>query len=44
MKNTIEENILRLQENKRHLAEQVITGDMVSLSSLTKEELLEILS
>lgn len=43
MKDTIEENILRLQESKRYLAEQVITGGMVSLSSLTKEELMEIL-
>ena len=44
MKDTIEENILKLQESKRDLAEQIITEGTVSLSSLTKEDLLEILS
>lgn len=43
MKDTIEENILLLQERKQNLAEQIITEGTLSLSSLTKEDLLEIL-
>ena len=42
-KNTIEENILTLQESKKALAEQIIAEGTVSLSSLTKEDLLELL-
>lgn len=42
-KHTIEENIMKLQERKRHLAETVVTEGMVSLKSLTKEDLLSIL-
>ena len=44
MKDTIEESILKLQEAKRSLAEQIITEGTVSLSSLSKDDLLEILS
>jgi len=40
---TIEENILKLQESKRVLAEQVVTEGMVSLGSLSQEELLGLL-
>ncbi len=43
MKDTIEENILRLQETKKNLADQIIAEGTVSLSSLSKEELLDIL-
>ena len=43
MKDTIEESILKLQEAKRSLAEQIITEGTVSLSSLSKDDLLEIL-
>lgn len=43
MKQTIEENILKLQESKQHLAEQVVTEGMVSLAGLSRKELLEIL-
>ena len=43
MKNTIEENIMKLQENKKGLAEQIITEGTLSLASLTREDLLEIL-
>lgn len=43
-KDTIEENILKLQESKKNLADQIITEGTVSLSSLTKEDLLEILT
>lgn len=42
-KNTIEENILRLQESKRDLANQIITEGTISLSSLTKEDLIGLL-
>lgn len=44
MKDTIEENIVKLQESKKNLAEQIITEGTVSLGRMTKEELLEILS
>lgn len=43
-KGTIEENILRLQKSKKDLAEQVITEGTVSLSSLTREDLLGLLN
>ena len=42
-KNTVEEKILKLQETKRDLADQVINGAGTSLSSMSKEELLELL-
>ncbi len=44
MKDTIEENIIRLQENKQSLAEQIITEGTLSIGSLSREELLSILS
>ncbi len=43
VKDTIEENILKLQESKRLLADQIVTEGMVSLGSLGREELLAIL-
>ena len=43
-KGTIEENILKLQEAKKNLADQIISEGTVSLGSLTKEDLLEILN
>lgn len=43
MKNTIEENILKLQESKQFLADQIVTEGMLSLGELGKEELLKIL-
>ena len=42
-KDTIEENILKLQASKQALAEQVVTEGMVSLGSLSREQLLELL-
>ncbi|WP_312446658.1 DEAD/DEAH box helicase [Lacrimispora sp.] len=42
-KGTIEENILKLQESKKDLAEQIISEGTVSLSNLTKEDLLGLL-
>jgi len=40
---SIEEKIEKLQNTKQHLAEQVMSGDAGSLSSMTREELLELL-
>lgn len=42
-KDTVEENILKLQESKKNLADQVIQGGMVSLGALSREELLDII-
>ncbi|MCR5717537.1 MAG: DEAD/DEAH box helicase [Oscillospiraceae bacterium] len=42
-KNTIEERIRQMQERKQKLADSVLTGENVSLSSLSREELMEIL-
>ena len=36
--------ILLLQEQKRDLADQIISGEQVSIGSLSREELLKILS
>ncbi len=44
MKNTIEENILKLQTRKKELAEQVLSGEDLGNGSFTKEELLELLT
>ena len=41
-KDTIEENILNLQEAKRALADQIVTGEGISLSDLTAKELLTV--
>lgn len=43
VKGTIEDNIVKLQERKRELAEQVLGGDGMGGASFTKEELLELL-
>lgn len=42
-KNTIEDNILKLQESKQYLADQVLHTDGAVLSSMNREELLRIL-
>ncbi|MCD8021876.1 MAG: SNF2 family helicase, partial [Lachnospiraceae bacterium] len=42
-KNSIEEKILKLQQDKRALADQVISGETGQLSGMTKEDLLELL-
>lgn len=41
-KNSIEERILKLQEKKKELADKIISGENTSLSSFTKEDLLEL--
>lgn len=43
-KGTIEENIIRLQEKKQRLAEQIIDGEGGSLSAISQEELLQLLN
>ncbi|MCD8217001.1 MAG: DEAD/DEAH box helicase [Clostridiales bacterium] len=44
LKGTIEERIMKLQEEKKNLADQVLAGESASLASLSQEELLELLS
>lgn len=41
-KGTIEEQILKLQDKKRHLADDIIRENSSMLSNLTKEEILEL--
>ncbi|MBD5459120.1 MAG: DEAD/DEAH box helicase family protein [Lachnospiraceae bacterium] len=43
VKGTIEDNILKLQEKKKELAEQVLGGEEMGSGSFTKEELMELL-
>ncbi|MCM1136126.1 MAG: DEAD/DEAH box helicase [Clostridium sp.] len=43
MKDTIEENIVKLQDRKKELAEQVLSGENVGNGSFTREELMELL-
>lgn len=43
-KGTIEEKIQKMQGKKQSLADSVLTGESVNLASLSKEELLEILT
>ena len=42
-RDTIEENILKLQESKRLLADQIVSEGMVSLGSLSPDQLKELL-
>lgn len=44
MKGTIEERILRLQDEKKDLADQILCGESASIASLSQEELLELLN
>ncbi|MDO5291317.1 MAG: DEAD/DEAH box helicase [bacterium] len=43
-KGTIEEKILLMQQEKQNLADQIISGEMNQLSSLNRDDLLELLS
>ena len=43
MKDTIEENIMNLQESKKNLADQVVTEGMLSLGEMSREELMKML-
>ena len=40
---TIEENIMKLQELKQELADEVLSGSGTGAASITREELLELL-
>ena len=40
---TIEENIVKLQERKQELADEVLSGSGTGAASITREELLELL-
>ena len=42
-KGTIEEKIIKLQEKKRALADEILKGEGGNLASLTREELMELL-
>ena len=42
-KNSIEEKILEMQEVKKHLADEILSGEMGGLSALTKDELMALL-
>ena len=44
VKDTIGENIMKLQEKKRELADQILEGENLNGSSLTREELVELLT
>lgn len=43
-RNSIEENIIKLQESKEELADQVLSGEGLGKGSFTKEELLGLLA
>ena len=43
VKDTIEENIMKIQEKKKELAEQVLSGEGMNVGSFTREELLDLL-
>lgn len=43
MKDTIEEKILKMQETKKDLSDAILSGETASLSSMTREELLDLL-
>ncbi len=43
VKGSIEEKILRLQEEKKNLAEEILSGENGSLVNMSREELLELL-
>lgn len=43
IKDTIEEKIVKMQEAKKHLADEILNGENGGLASLSKEELLELL-
>lgn len=44
MKNTIEDKILLMQNQKKDLADAILSGQTESLSQLSPEELLQLLS
>ena len=43
VKNTIEEKIVKMQENKKDLADAILSGENGSITQMSKEELMELL-
>lgn len=43
IKNSIEEKIVKLQETKKQLAEEILMGEMGNISSMSREDLLELM-
>lgn len=43
VKETIEEKIMKIQEMKKELAEQVLSGEGMNVASLSREDFLELL-
>lgn len=43
-KGTIEEKIVKMQEDKRNLADSILSGDMGGIAQMSKEELIELLT
>ncbi len=44
LEDTIEEKIVRLQESKKNLADEIVSTENISLSTLSKEDLMDLLS
>ena len=42
-KGTIEEKIVKLQETKQNLADNIVNGENVGISGMSKEDLMELL-
>lgn len=43
VKGTIEENIIKIQDKKKELADQILSGEGMNVGSFTREELMELL-
>ena len=43
VKNSIEEKILRMQESKKNLADEILSGENGGIANMSKQELLELL-
>ncbi len=44
VKDTIEEKIVKMQESKKDLADSILSGEMGSITQMSKEELLQLLT
>jgi SNF2 family DNA or RNA helicase len=43
VKNSIEEKIVKMQEDKKNLADEILSGEMGSIGQMSKEDLLELI-
>ena len=43
-RDTLEESILKLQEEKRELSEDILAADFTSLAAMSQEELMDLIS